>query len=169
MLAETHRAGTAECPRRVPLLIVLGVAMAAFLGLPHGADAARGAACTVGSLSPAQEARMLGLVNVQRRAAGRPALRFAPRLRPFARRTSIGIARGAGFRHDSMRWARGRAGAQNLAWTPGAKVAVRMFRASRSHRANMFNRRWRSMAVGAARDCRGRVVYTLNFSAAPRG
>jgi uncharacterized protein YkwD len=161
------RPGSDSCPVSGLGVAAAVIASACALALaPAQADAAT---CRVASVVPTSEAQMFRLINAERRAAGVKPVRFAPRLRSVGRHTSRSIARGAPFRHGPLSWGRGRHVGQNLGWTGNAPVAMEMMMASPGHRANVLRPAWRGMGVGAAHDCRGRIVFTVNFSAAPRG
>jgi uncharacterized protein YkwD len=151
-----------------------GVTMAALLAacaglLAYGPAPAGAATCTLGQVTPSAERNMLRRINAERRAQGHRPVRHSVRLRALGRHSSIRMARGAAFQHGSLSWARGAPAGQNLAWAFSVPSAVGAMMNSTGHRRNMLDRRWRSVGIGGARDCRGQIVFTINFSARPRG
>jgi uncharacterized protein YkwD len=140
--------------------VAIGLAAAA---LPSSGAAAP--ACKA-SLSPAAEVRLTKLINAQRRAVPVPAVARRAALRRAGRVKSLKMAGGGAFAHsDSLRWAQGRAGGQNIAMAPSAAVAFRTMLKSRPHRRNMLAAPWRFGGVGAARACNGQIFFTVNFLA----
>ena len=133
-----------------------------------GTDRAAAASCAKGSVSPAAEAAMLKLVNARRSNAGQAPVRISTGLRKAGRRTSSAMARGAAFAHDSLRWARGRGAAQNLAMAPRTRAAFAAMMGSADHRRNLLGSRFTRIGVGAARDCNGLTYYTINLLATRR-
>ena len=119
-------------------------------------------------LSPADEAILTSLINAQRRAEKVPKVVKQAELLKQGRKKSMAMARGAAFTHSSgsMRWAKGRAGAQNIAMAPSAAEAFQAMLNSPAHRANMLARACRLTGVGAARDCTGQIFFTVNLMAA---
>jgi uncharacterized protein YkwD len=76
------------------------------------------------------------------------------------------MAGGGAFSHsDSLTWAAGRAGGQNIAMAPSAAIAFRTMLKSPPHRRNMLEAAWRFGGVGAARGCDGQIYFTVNFLA----
>ena len=166
MVCPPWRTRKASCPVACVSAALAVLALLAILAV--GPAAAQGDPRCRAVVVPRAEAQMFRLVNAERRAARVAPLRVAPRLRAFARRTSGSIARGAPFAHSSLHWARGRSAGQNLARTAGAPSAVSMMLESESHRRNLLQPTWRSMGIGAARDCSGTIVFTLNFFSGAR-
>jgi uncharacterized protein YkwD len=145
-----------------------GAAMAAVLAAvaPGGAGAAPADARCVATVAPAEETSMTALVTSQRRATRAPGLRPDRGLLRAARAKSLAMARGARFAHSGgLGWARGRAGAQNIAMAPGASAAFAAMLGSPGHRSNILSRDWRLLGAAAARGCDGMVYFTLNFLA----
>ena len=120
------------------------------------------------ALSPTDEAILTGLINAERRAEKIPKVVKQAELLRQGRKKSLAMARGAAFTHSSgsLRWANGRAGAQNIAMAPNAASAFQMMMDSPPHRANMLSRDYRLTGVGAARDCAGQMFFTVNLMAA---
>ena len=143
----------------------LGVAVAGLAAgfLPTAAGAAP--ACTP-AVVPADEAALTAMIATHRRAAKAPKVVKDTTLLKAGRRKSLTMARGGAFTHgDSMTWAQGRAGAQNIAMAPTPALAFQGMLSSPAHRRNMMSKQWRFTGVGAARDCTGQVFYTVNFMA----
>lgn len=132
--------------------------------LPAAAGAAPACKPTV---APADEAAMTSLINAQRRAERVPKIVKQAELLRQGRKKSLAMARGARFAHtrDSMAWAHGRAGAQNIAMAPSVGEAFQAMLNSPSHRENMMARQYRLTGVGAARDCTGLIYFTVNLMA----
>lgn len=146
--------------------------IAALAGVCAGLVPSIGAAapCTP-VLSPSAEAALTGLINAERRAERIPKVVKKAALRKQGRKKSMAMARGAAFAHSggALRWAHGRAGAQNIAMAPSAREAFQAMLNSPSHRANMLSRRYRLTGIGAARDCTGQIFFTVNLMARTRG
>lgn len=154
---------------RAPLLVGLFVsALMLLFGAVAGTDRAAAASCAKGSVSPRAEAAMLKLINVQRSDAGKAPVRISTGLRKVGRRSSSAMARGTTFAHDSLRWARGRGAAQNLAMAPRTRAAFVAMMGSAEHRRNLLGSRFTRIGVGAARDCSGLTYYTINLLATRR-
>src|SRR5680860_80669 len=100
--------------------------IAALAGVCAGLVPSIGAAapCTP-VLSPSAEAALTGLINAERRAERIPKVVKKAALRKQGREKSMAMARGAAFAHSggALRWAHGRAGAQNIAMAPSAREA----------------------------------------------
>ena len=144
---------------------------AALAGVCAGLVPSVGAAapCTP-VLSPSDEAALTGLINAERRAKKVPKVVKKTTLRKQGRKKSMAMARGAAFAHSGpLRWAHGRAGAQNIAMAPSALEAFQAMLKSPSHRANMLSRRYGLTGIGAARDCAGQIFFTVNLMARARG
>ncbi len=145
-----------------------GAAMAALLaaGIPGGASAASENARCVATVAPAEEATMTKLVTSQRRATKAPKLRVDGKLLRAGRAKSLAMARGGKFAHSGgLAWAKGRAGAQNIAMASDASGAFVAMLGSPGHRSNILSRDWRFLGAAAARSCDGMVYFTLNFLA----
>lgn len=143
---------------------LMGLSVSA--AVPGAATAAKPAACSAVPAA-ADEAAMHRLVAAKRRTAKAPKVRGNTALRRAGRQKSLAMARGGAFSHEGggLPWAKGRAGAQNIAMARTARVAFRAMLASPGHRANILGRAWRFAGVGAARSCDGQVFFTLNFLA----
>ena len=125
--------------------------------------AARGSSCEL-RVDTGRERLMVRLINGHRARAGQARLKVDPRIRAAGRRHSRWITRSGSFSHErQLRWARGRASGQNLALGRAPRALVRAMMASSGHRANLLSPVFRRVGVGAIRDCRGRVVYTVNL------
>lgn len=149
-------------------IAVAGTGIAALLapGAALGAEPAPPPCTPV--IAPGEEATLTALINAQRRAARVATLVTRLSLVRPARSRSIAMARGGGFTHStSLRWAQGRASAQNIAQAPSARMAFQAMLASAPHRANLLSRAYRITGVGAARDCDGQVFFTINLMAGP--
>ena len=139
------------------------VALAA-VALPTMSTSAQAASCARGAVTPGAEQSMLNQVNAHRSKAGVAPLRTSSRLTSAGRQSARKMARGARFAHDGFWWARGRTGAQNIAMAPAANGDVNAMMRSAPHRKNILNKRLRHAGVGAARDCRGQIFFTLNLT-----
>lgn len=146
------------------LLAAAGVAA----GLLPGPPGSAAPACKPTAV-PSDEAVLSAMVAAKRHAAKLVQVSPDGVLSRAGRRKSLQMAGGAKFAHgDSMGWANGRAGAQNIAMAPSAREAFSAMWASAPHRRNILGAAWRLSGIGAARDCAGQTFYTLNF-AAPAG
>lgn len=146
--------------RIAALAVAAGLAAAALPSLGAAAPA-----CTP-SVSPAAEARLSKLINAERRAVPVAAVTRLAELRRAGRAKSLKMAGGGAFSHsDSLSWAEGRAGGQNIAMAPSAAIAFRTMLNSPPHRRNMLASAWRFGGIGAARGCDGQVYFTVNFLA----
>lgn len=133
-----------------------------------GADRADAASCAKGSVSPKAESTMIKLINSRRSKAGQAPVRRSSGLQKVGRRSSRAMARGADFAHDSLRWARGRGAAQNLAMAPRPQTALAAMMKSADHRRNLMGSSFTRVGVGAARDCGGLTYFTINLLATRR-
>jgi len=143
--------------------LIAGLAVALAPGTAAAADG-----CTRPALVPADEAALAAMINHARKAEGVRKVARHSVLRRAGRAKSMQMAAGGRFAHSSgMSWADGRAAGQNLAMARNARSAFRAMLKSPSHRRNLLARDWRFTGVGAARDCNGRVFFTINLMAPP--
>ena len=152
---------------RGALRACLGVAVAGLAAgfLPSAVGVA--AACKPAA-SPTEEAALTQMIAAKRKSAKVAKVAKDPVLWKAGRKKSLEMARGGKFAHsDSMAWAQGRAGAQNIAMAPTARLAMQAMLASPPHRANIMSPEWRINGVGAAADCSGQVFFTVNFAGPP--
>jgi uncharacterized protein YkwD len=118
--------------------------------------------------APSSERALTRMIATERKAAKVGKVVKNPVLVKAGRKKSLKMARGGKFAHsDSMAWAHGRAGAQNIAMAPSARLAMRAMLASPPHRANIRSGEWRITGVGAASDCSGQIFFTVNFAGPP--
>lgn len=139
-------------------------------GLVAGTAPAIGAAAPEcrPSASPADEAALIGMINTQRRAEGVRAMATKPELQRAGRTKSMAMARGAAFAHSgALSFAGDRAAAQNIAMAPSAAQAFRAMLNSPPHRRNLLAKVYKLTGVGAARDCAGRMFFTINLMGPP--
>jgi uncharacterized protein YkwD len=136
-------------------------------GLVPSVGTAAPASCAP-ALSPTDEAILTGLINAERRAEKIPKVVKQAELLKQGRKKSMAMARGARFAHSSagLKWADGRAGAQNIAMAPSAAEAFQAMMNSPAHRTNMLSATYRLTGVGAARDCTGQIFFTVNLMSA---
>ena len=142
--------------------------IAALIGVSAGLVPSLGAAAPCApALSPPDEAILTQLINAERRAEKIPKVVKQAELLNQGRKKSMAMARGAAFAHSSaaLRFANGRAGAQNIAMAPSAAEAFQAMMDSPAHRTNMLSREYRLTGVGAARDCNGQIFFTVNLMA----
>ena len=176
-----------EPPIRLPIVFVpftrllsLG-AIALVLGLSAAGGASGAANAPPESVAPADqncrlrvaashERLMMRLLNGHRARARVSRLVVNRRIRAAGRRHSHWMARSGNFEHERvLRWANGRDSGQNLALGRSPRQVVRAMMGSRGHRANVLSRVYRSVGIGAVRDCRGTVFFTVNFLGSARG
>ncbi|MGI9539480.1 MAG: CAP domain-containing protein, partial [Miltoncostaeaceae bacterium] len=157
-------------PRLLPFLAVALVAGLFASGGAAGAGEAPSESVAPGDqtcrlrVAAPREHLMVRLINRYRASARAGRLSLAPRIRSAGRRHSRWMARSGNFAHERvLKWARGRDSGQNLALGRSPRVVVRAMMRSRDHRANVLSRAYRSIGIGAVRDCRGTVFYTVNF------
>lgn len=146
-------------------IAALGAVAVGLVAAALPAIGAAAPACTP-SLSPAAEVRLSQFINAQRRAVPVPVVTRLAELRRAGRAKSLKMAGGGAFAHsDSLSWAGGHAGGQNIAMAPSAAIAFRTMLKSPPHRRNMLASAWRFGGVGAARGCDGQIYFTVNFLA----
>ncbi len=117
---------------------------------------------------PASEKALNAMIAAERKSAKAGKVAKDRVLVNAGRKKSLKMARGGKFAHsDSMAWAQGRSGAQNIAMAPSAALAMQAMLASPAHRANIRSREWRITGVGAASDCSGQIFFTVNFAGPP--
>jgi uncharacterized protein YkwD len=151
--------------RLVTLLIAAIAAGASCVSLPVDALAATRPCSTTSGLQPAK--RILCLINAERAARGRAALRLDLRLTQTARRHSIDMVTRRYFAHDSPSgqspagrvrltgWLHGRGRwlvGENLAWGSGSRGApdaiVSAWMHSPGHRRVLLDPRFCSVGIG---------------------
>lgn len=133
-------------------------------GSPPAESTASGEQTCRVRVASTHERVMTALLSRHRSRAQVKRLGVDPRVRAAARRHSMWMARTGNFSHERvLRWARGRNSGQNLAMGSSPRQVVRAMMRSRNHRANVLSPVYRSIGVGAVRDCGGTVVYTVNF------
>lgn len=148
--------------------LIAGLAVALVPGTSSAADA-----CKRPALVPADEAALTAMINQARKAEGVRKVAKHPALRRAGRTKSMQMAAGGRFAHSDerrssgMSWADGRAAGQNLAMARDARSAFTAMLRSPSHRRNLLASDWRFTGVGAARDCEGRIFFTINLMAPP--
>ncbi len=149
-MRETSRAVTAAAAAAIAIGLVPAIASAAPDCRP--------------SLSPPDEVALTGLINARRSAEHAPKVVKQVDLLREGRRKSITMAGGGAFAHSgALSWANGRPGAQNIAMARSAPEAFQAMLASPAHRRNMLAKEYRLTGVGAAKDCTGRIFFTVNL------
>lgn len=139
-----------------------GLAAAPLVAVPEPASAA----CAQSFAAPTVERELVGLINAQRSAAGLRPLSVHRTLRGVARRHSRAMSRGGWFEHSpGFGWAGGRAAGENLALAPTPQLALMGMMESAPHLRNMLDPAWRFIGVGAASDCQGGSLYTIEMMA----
>ena len=199
-VADERRADDARHVPRLTRLLLPALIACIALALPASASAAKPCAdaTTIPDATNLAEIRKatLCLLNVERRARGRPRLRSDGELAKAARRYSATMVRQGFFDHvspsGSTLGSRVRAGTrylegpvskwslgENLAWgsrelaTP--KEIVRSWMRSPGHKRNILDRRFRHVGIGvvlgAPEDVGGQpaATYTTNFGLRVRG
>jgi uncharacterized protein YkwD len=156
------------------------VLIAALLALaPAAANAGTaGAAGSTATTQTQSERALLGAVNGVRSSHGLRPLRVDPALVRAARSYSARMIRTGAFAHGAMgtrlaqHGVRGPVFGENLAWgvgsTAAARVVVRSWLASPSHRANLLRPGWTRIGIGALRGPfqghRDATVITADFA-----
>lgn len=158
--------------RRLRALAVVAVALASSLPAAGSAPAIADASTPAAVTPPRIESALVREMNRVRQAHGRAPLRVSAALRRAARPQSAFLLRTDQLTHDSpdgspfwqrivaAGYPRNRWMAENLADLPGcdtttARRTVAMWMASRPHRINLLNRRYRYVGAGVASagDC----------------
>lgn len=163
-----------------PVVIALCVAVPAAVGLPSAGAATPTAAVaavaptvrTVDSVVLSDfEAALVSGVNNARTAAGVPALRVAGGTTDVARRWAVSLANTTTLAHNanlgaqldaagSTGW---RVSGENVATGNDAAAVVAAYLNSPPHKANILDRRFTVVGVGAASNNAGRVADVLDF------
>ena len=172
-------------PKLIPLItaalcacLATGVAAAAPAGpgdhRPAWADAAARAkppsplSCLRGVPALRQERALRREVRRVRAVRAKSRLRANRLLTRAARRHSHRLVARGIFEHSArLPYGHTRAGGQNLARAWNARQALRLMMNSPTHRRTLLDGRWRTIGIGAARDCRGMVTFTVNLAAGP--
>jgi uncharacterized protein YkwD len=153
---------------RVALVLIV-----ALLALAPAANAG-----TQATTQTQSERALLGAVNGVRSSHGLRPLRVDSALVRAARSYSARMIRTGVFTHGAMgtrlaqHGVRGPVFGENLAWgvgsTAAARVVVRSWMASPSHRANLLRPGWTRIGIGALRGTfqghRGATVITADFA-----
>jgi uncharacterized protein YkwD len=127
------------------------------------------ASCLRGAPALRQERALRREIARVRARRGKARLRAAAVLTRAARRHSHRLVRRGVFEHSArLPYGRTRAAGQNLARAWSARQAVGLMMHSPPHRRTLLDGRWRVIGVGAARDCRGMVTFTVNVAAGAR-
>lgn len=172
-------------PKLIPLItaalcacLATGVAVAAPAGSRDAREAAAEAlarakppsahACLRGAPALRQERALRREVRRLRAVRAKTRLRPNRLLTRAAQRHSHRLVARGIFEHSArLPYGHTRAGGQNLARAWSARQALRLMMNSPTHRRTLLDGRWRSIGVGAARDCRGMITFTLNLAAGP--
>lgn len=156
-------------PSPVKMLVVAaacsGLVLAPGPGAPD-ADARDGHGCRSAIVAAKESSRVEALVDRIRASAGRVPLRSSRSLSVHARHHSVIMGTRHVLAHERrFSWAPadGRA-AQNLARAQNPRRAVVAMMRSAPHRRALLDRRFRFVGVGAARDCAGNLLVTVNLS-----
>lgn len=121
-------------------------------------------ACDAPTTVPQAEKALVRMVNRRRAQAGVQRLTGDGALRGAARRHSRLMARRGVFAHSaSLEWAQGRPAGENLAQAPSPGLAMTAMVTSPDHLRNLLDPGWRWIGIGAADDCAGAQLYTVNL------
>lgn len=121
-------------------------------------------ACDAPTFRPDAETALVRLVNRRRAAAGLERLTRHRVLGGAARNHSRNMARKGVFAHSStLAWAGGRPAGENLAEAPSPGLAMTAMVLSPDHLRNLLDPEWRWIGVGAADNCAGAQLYTVNL------
>jgi uncharacterized protein YkwD len=121
-------------------------------------------ACDAPVVRPDAETALVRMVNRKRAAAGLERLTRHGMLRGAARSHSRTMARKGVFAHSStLEWAKGRPAGENLAEAPSPHHAMTAMVLSPDHLRNLLDPGWRWIGVGAADNCAGAQLYTVNL------
>lgn len=166
----TPKTGEQPLRSRTPIAVALAALMA-MLAVP-----AQAAASCQGGPDPDVVATVVSDLNRLRAAEGLAPVTVAPALTAAAARQACDMARQGRLSHGRSVMQRVRSSgysptvaAENIAaGQTDASGALRMWRQSRAHNANLMDRRVRQIGLGSATATDGRTSYWSLILAAPR-